>query len=359
MNEGVAVTSEYIVAMQLGLNGQINPKSPTDPYTTYSDPNDIITPQLTTIAQDEGINVLGLTYGSAATTAFVQPDTAATDAAAAFYGSKPPSVAPYLTYQQYRKDFWIVNNSSALGPSIDWSKVQQSMFSITANSNGTYTISVTGLPQLPSAGGGTAPTINGIFSAPAPMADGSGRQTSTFTNPNGVSVSTLLFGLDGVITTSFYDPTTNALIGINTTSANGLSLVDTTLYAGKGSITSVTEQNGEVFVNASGATISATGGDTATVTGGSNVIAPESGSTFTLEGIGTNADTLNLAGATDVTALLGNAAAAIDLGTNMCFPRTRDGGDVRIQRAYMRVTGFRFVLFIEVRVFTSSRLACA
>jgi len=56
-----------------------------------------------------------------------------------------------------------------------------------------------------------------------------------------------------------------------------------------------------------------------TVTGGGNILSADgsaSGSTFTLEGTGTDADTLNLTGTTGMTALLGNATTMLDLGTN-------------------------------------------
>lgn len=264
-NEGVAVTSEYIVATQLGLNGQ-----GIIPQTMHSDPDDVLTPQLNQIAQSEGVNVGQLTYGSAGTTAFVQPNTSATNAAAAFYAQGHPSVAPSLTYQQYYADAWIVNNCGGIpASSVDWSQVQQSMFTTTLNSNGTCTINTSAIPLLTSAGGGTAPAIDGTLSAPAVNEDGT--QTSTFTDSNGEAVSTLLFGLDGGIATSIYDPTTGALIGVNTTSANGAQLVDTTLTAGRGSITSVTEQDGSVFVDASGANIAVAQYETATIDGSSNV----------------------------------------------------------------------------------------
>ncbi|SFK07531.1 hypothetical protein, partial [Paraburkholderia megapolitana] len=57
-------------------------------------------------------------------------------------------------------------------------------------------------------------------------------------------------------------------------------------------------------------------GASATIAGGSNVVSANgstSGYTFTLEGTGANADTLDLAGATGVTALLGDATTMIDL----------------------------------------------
>jgi hypothetical protein len=60
----------------------------------------------------------------------------------------------------------------------------------------------------------------------------------------------------------------------------------------------------------------ANGATNATISGSGNQITAGSGSTFTLEGTGTTGDTLDLAGATDVTVLLGDATTMVDLGIN-------------------------------------------
>jgi hypothetical protein len=190
-NEGVAVVSEYIVATQLGLNGQ-----GIIPQTMHSDPKNILTPQLNQLAQSEGLDVSTLTYGSAPTLAFVQPNTAATNAAASYYSQGAPSVAPQLTYQQYYADAWIINNCGTVPASaVNWEQVTESMFSVTNNPNGTCSINTAAIPLTSASGGGTAPAISGTLSAPAVNPDGS--QTTTFASASGNTV--LQFNVDGSV----------------------------------------------------------------------------------------------------------------------------------------------------------------
>jgi len=73
----------------------------------------------------------------------------------------------------------------------------------------------------------------------------------------------------------------------------------------------------EIDTNANGVTSLTISGQGAVVEqNGANISGVTSGTTFTLEGAGGNADTLDLGAATDVTVLLGNATAMIDLGIN-------------------------------------------
>lgn len=77
--------------------------------------------------------------------------------------------------------------------------------------------------------------------------------------------------------------------------------------------------NDSIQVNGSGNSIAAAQSDTVTVVGGGNSVSANgsvSGSTFTIEGTGSNADFLNVGGATDLTVLLGDATTMIDLGVN-------------------------------------------
>ena len=119
---------------------------------------------------------------------------------------------------------------------------------------------------------------------------------------------------------------------VNLTSAGGSTV---TFEAGSGGTVAGTGNVIDVSgsgsnITTTGNTIALAGGTDATISGGGNTISADgsaSGSTFTLEGTGTNADTLDLAGATDVTALLGNTTTAIDLGTNTALTVTSvDGG---------------------------------
>lgn len=101
-----------------------------------------------------------------------------------------------------------------------------------------------------------------------------------------------------------------------------------------GNANTITDVGGDFVVAGNGDSVQILGLTSgATVNGGGNTISFGSGaggSTFTLEGTGTDADTLNLAGATDVTALLGNATASIDLGTGTALTVSGVSGSIEI-----------------------------
>ncbi|MFB9127140.1 matrixin family metalloprotease [Paraburkholderia dipogonis] len=102
-------------------------------------------------------------------------------------------------------------------------------------------------------------------------------------------------------------------------------------------------QGDQATINGSNNDLTVSGpGVNATLSGSSNTISANgiaSGSTFTLESTGTNADTLNLAGATDVTALLGNATTVVDLGINNSLTvNSENGGGTVVGNAGDNVT---------------------
>jgi hypothetical protein len=111
--EGVAMSNEFIVAQQLGVQ-------------MHSDPQNVLTPELASDAQKAGLTLSQLTFGNSSATAFTAVGSAAVTDAGGFAASSHPSTAPQLTYDQYNADWWIAGNcsSGSINPGmIDWSKV--------------------------------------------------------------------------------------------------------------------------------------------------------------------------------------------------------------------------------------------
>jgi hypothetical protein len=117
VNEGVALTSEYIVAVQLGLIGG-------SAGNMHSDVGNVLTPQLSSIAKSLGINVGTLLYGSSDALKLTGPASKTVEAAGIFYGALPPSTAPNLTYDQYAADWWILGHCGVNPQTVDWSKIK-------------------------------------------------------------------------------------------------------------------------------------------------------------------------------------------------------------------------------------------
>ncbi|UEP38094.1 hypothetical protein LL998_19215 [Burkholderia ambifaria] len=144
-NEGVALLSEYIVAIQLGLTGGVAGHM-------HSDSSDSrLTLQLNKLAQSTGIDVKNVTWGSAAAQALAGPSTVLVDAAGKYYGTLSPSVAKYLTYTQYYADWWILQRSGMDPNLVDWQKVQGDMIkytSFTVDGQSVFTIDTKGIPLL-------------------------------------------------------------------------------------------------------------------------------------------------------------------------------------------------------------------
>ena len=144
-NEGVALLSEYIVAIQLGLTGGAAGHMHSD----LSDSR--LTLQLNKLAGSAGIDVKNVTWGSAAAQTLANPGTAFVDAAGKYYGTLPPSIAKYLTYTQYYADWWILQHSGMDPNLVDWQKVQGDMIkytSFTVDGESVFTIDTKGIPLL-------------------------------------------------------------------------------------------------------------------------------------------------------------------------------------------------------------------
>ncbi|MDN7426570.1 hypothetical protein [Burkholderia sp. AU45388] len=170
-NEGVALLSEYIVAIQLGLTGGATGHMHSD----LSDSR--LTLQLNKLAESAGIDVKNVTWGSAAAQALANPGTAFVDAAGKYYGTLPPSIAKYLTYTQYYADWWILQHSGMDPNLVDWQKIQGDMIkytSFTVDGQAVFTIDTKGIPLL---NGGWV-MVNGDLSL-------KGAVTTSLFGPNG------------------------------------------------------------------------------------------------------------------------------------------------------------------------------
>ncbi|WP_322023060.1 hypothetical protein [Burkholderia sp. BCC1977] len=170
-NEGVALLSEYIVAIQLGLTGGATGHMHSD----LSDSR--LTLQLNKLAEAAGIDVKNVTWGSAAAQMLANPGTAFVDAAGKYYGTLPPSIAKYLTYTQYYADWWILQHSGMDPNLVDWQKVQGDMIkytSFTVDGQAVFTIDTKGIPLL---NGGWV-MVNGDLSL-------KGAVTTSLFGPNG------------------------------------------------------------------------------------------------------------------------------------------------------------------------------
>jgi len=170
-NEGVALLSEYIVAIQLGLTSGAAGHMHSD----LSDSR--LTLQLNKLAQSTGIDVKNVTWGSAAAQALAGSSTVLVDAAGKYYGTLSPSVAKYLTYTQYYADWWILQHSGMNPNLVDWQKVQGDTIkytNFTVDGQSVFTIDTKGIPLL---NGGWV-MVNGDLSL-------KGAVTTSLFGPNG------------------------------------------------------------------------------------------------------------------------------------------------------------------------------
>uniref|UniRef100_UPI002ABEA0DD ImmA/IrrE family metallo-endopeptidase n=1 Tax=Paraburkholderia sp. J63 TaxID=2805434 RepID=UPI002ABEA0DD len=154
VNEGVALTSEYIVAVQLGLIGG-------SAGNMHSDGGNVLTPQLSSIAKSLGINVGTLLYGSSDALKLTSPTSKFVEAGGAFYSTLPPSGAPYLTYDQYAADWWILGHCGITPQTVDWPKIKGPTITYsdtTVNGKPACLINTEKIPFLPGSGG-TAATL--------------------------------------------------------------------------------------------------------------------------------------------------------------------------------------------------------
>ncbi|WP_175950501.1 hypothetical protein [Burkholderia sp. BCC0405] len=144
-NEGVALLSEYIVAIQLGLTGG----SAGHMHSDSSDSR--LTLQLNQLALSAGIDVKNVTWGSAVAQVLADPGAAFVDAAGKYYGTLPPSIALQLTYTQYYAAWWILQHSGMDPNLVDWQKVQGSTITYTSfvvDGQQVFTIDTKGIPLL-------------------------------------------------------------------------------------------------------------------------------------------------------------------------------------------------------------------
>ncbi|MBF0099075.1 MAG: hypothetical protein HQM05_17260, partial [Magnetococcales bacterium] len=152
VNEGVALTAEYIVAKQLGFTmTSDSPQSATIPS---------ITAQLDTIANNNNIDINTLQFGLPAANAFTDVRSDAVVSAALWSGSVSPSIAEHINYSQYYADWKIINlcyDSSDWGminqDNINWQQMQPSNWHSTTTSDGYLLYSV---PNIPLNNGGMA-----------------------------------------------------------------------------------------------------------------------------------------------------------------------------------------------------------
>jgi hypothetical protein len=185
-HEGVAVASEYIVALQLGLTG-VNGAP-----TMTSDPNNTITPQLSSDAQLaglSGINISQLQFNTPIANAFVYPGSQAVTDGGAWYGQQIWEGSG-ITYDTHASAAWVLQYHFGIDPNtVNWPQVTNSL-SVQENADGTYsfTTGLNGIPILPAggSGGGGSVQIDAQFSStgmPSSLLEGS-------VNPNGTGTLT-------------------------------------------------------------------------------------------------------------------------------------------------------------------------
>ncbi|CAB3759019.1 hypothetical protein [Paraburkholderia solisilvae] len=171
-NEGVALVSEYIVAIQLGLTGG-------QAGHMHSDANSTLTQQLNALALSMGINVNSVLFGSVSAQTLANPSSTLVSAAGQFYGKLPPSIALNLTYSEFYADWWIVSHCGMDPNKVDWNKIQGPTI--------TYTNTTTNGKQVCS-----------IDTKAIPLKDGSWLMISGEISLSGAVTSTL-FGANGQI----------------------------------------------------------------------------------------------------------------------------------------------------------------
>jgi len=240
-NEGVALLSEYIVAIQLGLTGG-------SAGHMHSDQNGVLTQQLNQLALSMGININSVLFNSADAQTFAKPGSAPANAAGQFYGALHSSVAPYLTYTEYYADWWILNHCGKDPQTVDWLKIQASMVTYTnstVNGNQVCSIDTKALPLKD----GTSLMINGTVSL-------NGTVTSTLFGANGqmteqakfdytgFKLQDIFFGTNGKITQQYNFNLDNSYVKYDF-STDGSQTA--TLYGVTGKITEYAKFNANGF----------------------------------------------------------------------------------------------------------------
>ncbi len=192
--EGVALASEYIVAIQLGLTGG-------SAGNTHSDDKNLVTPQLTDIAKSMGINVGALTYGSPDSLKLTTPTSKIVEVGGKFYGSLNPSTSPWLTYDQSWADWWIIEHCGINPRTVDWTIIKGPTITYsdtTFNGKAACLINTEKIPFL-SGTGGAAATV-GISGLIVP----DGYLTASLFGTNGQMIEQLKYDYSGFKTQDIY-----------------------------------------------------------------------------------------------------------------------------------------------------------
>lgn len=134
--EGVAITTEYVVAKQLG-------------GTMWSGHDVQNTLDATATAAGKSADIANRRTSDPAS-AWSAFDTAAGAQGAAYYGAKHPSTARHTTYDEYYAEDWAVRRTrdgATLHRNIDWDQVQSADISIVKRADGSYQLVGNGVPM--------------------------------------------------------------------------------------------------------------------------------------------------------------------------------------------------------------------
>ena len=241
-NEGVALISEYIVAIQLGLTGGSAGHMHSDSYDSR------LTLQLNQLALSAGIDVKNVTWGSAVAQVLANPGTSFVDAAGKYYGTLPPSIALQLTYTQYYAAWWILQHSGMDPNLVDWQKVQGSTITYTSfvvDGHQVFTIDTKGIPLL----NGAWVMVNGDLSLKGAVtttlfgSNGQIQEQAKF-DYTGFKFQDVFFGADGKATQR-YDFRLDTSYTKYDFSADGSQTA--TLYGASGKITEYAKFNANGF----------------------------------------------------------------------------------------------------------------
>jgi hypothetical protein len=182
-NEGVAMLSEYIVAIQLGLKGG------TAGHMHSDDSNSTLTQQLNQLALSMGIDVSSVLYGSAAAQTLANPGSATISLAGQYYANLHPSIAQNITYSEFWSNYWIVSHCGMDPGAVDWTKIQSPTISyknVTINGQQVCSIESKAIPLV----NGTWLMVGGDVSL-------NGFVTSTLFGTNGLMTEQAKFDYSG------------------------------------------------------------------------------------------------------------------------------------------------------------------
>ncbi|QYD71858.1 hypothetical protein KZJ38_33375 [Paraburkholderia edwinii] len=182
-NEGVAMLSEYIVAIQLGLKGG------TAGHMHSDDSNSTLTQQLNQLALSMGIDVNNALFGSAAAQMLANPGSATVSLAGQYYANLHPSIAQNITYSEYWSDWWIVSHCGMDPNTVDWTKIQSPTI--------TYKTTTINGQQVCSIESKAIPLVNGTWLMVGGDVSLNGFVTSTLFGSNGQITEQAKFDYSG------------------------------------------------------------------------------------------------------------------------------------------------------------------